>query len=387
MRPSAEERVSSNRRSQVSLTVALCLLGWVLGWWALGRPRRVDGLDPTSVLPPLTIVVPARDEAASIGALLGDLRADPALRTARVVVVDDHSTDDTAAIAASFEGVEVIAAPALPVGWAGKPWACHCGVTATATDSAPGDLIAFIDADVRVRPGAIPRLAADHATRGGLLSVQPRHDAQRWYEQLSAVFNVVVMMGVGTGDPSGATGAFGPLLLTSRSDYLSVGGHSAVRDQIVEDLALAASYRAADLPLAVLDGGSQVRFRMYPEGLGQLVEGWTKNFAVGAGATPPMRLVAIVVWITAAVSAALSPFEVLRGTLTAPTAWILYLLFAGQLFVMFRQVGRFRLATSVFFPIPLAFFLAVFLRSLWSTYVRRSVTWRGRSISTARPRS
>jgi 4,4'-diaponeurosporenoate glycosyltransferase len=386
MRPSDEERVSSKRRSQVSFTVALCLLGWLLGWWALGRPRRVDDLVATPSLPPLTIVVPARNEAASIGSLLGDLGADPALRGARVVVVDDHSTDDTAAIAAGFDGVEVLTAPALPPGWAGKPWACHCGATATAPDADPGDLLVFLDADVRVRPGALPRLVGAHAATGGLLSVQPRHETRRWYEQLSAVFNVVAMMGVGTGDPNGATGAFGPLLITSRDDYLAVGGHGAVRGQVVEDLALAARYRESGRPLAVLDGGSQVRFRMYPEGLGQLVEGWTKNFAVGAGATPPLRLLAIVIWVTAVGSAAFSVVDVVRGALPATAAWILYVLFVGQLFLMFRQVGRFRVLTSVLFPIPLAFFLAVFVRSLWSTHVRRSVTWRGRSISTVRTR-
>lgn len=370
----------------MSFTVVLCLLGWVLGWWALGRPRRVDELGPVGPLPPLTIVIPARNEAASIGSLLGDLRSDPALAAARVVVVDDHSVDATASIAASFDRVEVLSAPELPVGWAGKPWACDHGVTATAPDAGPADVIVFLDADVRVRPGAVPRLVREHSAHGGLLSVQPHHEPRRWYEQLSAVFNVVAMMGVGTGDPKGATGAFGPLLITSREEYLAVGGHRSVRDQIVEDLALAAKYRGAGMPLTVLDGGSQVSFRMYPEGLGQLVEGWTKNFAAGAGATPPLRLLAIVIWVTAAGSAAMSAVDVVRGTLPATAAWILYLLFVGQLLVMFRQVGRFRFSTAVLFPIPLAFFLAVFVRSLWSTHVRRSVTWRGRSISTARSR-
>ena len=372
----------------MSVTLVLCLLGWVLGWWAFGRPRRVDDLPPASqLLPPLTIVIPARNEAASLGSLLADLRDDLALSGSRIVVVDDHSADDTAAIASRFEGVEVLRAPALPTGWAGKPWACHSGVVATAPEAGTGDVVVFLAADVRVRPGALPRLVQDHAAGGGLLSVQPRHETRRWYEQLSAVFNVVAMMGVGSGDPRGATGAFGPLLVTARADYLAVGGHGAVRDQVVEDLALATRYREAGHPLSALDGGSQVRFRMYPEGLGQLVEGWTKNFAVGAGATPPLRLLSIVVWVTAATAAAASSVDVIRGTLPAISAWTLYLLFVGQLLVMFRQVGRFRLLTSLLFPIPLAFFFAVFARSLWMTHVRRSVTWRGRSISTARSRS
>lgn len=374
------------RKVPFVFTVAMCLLGWAIGWWALGRPRRVDALVPHELLPPLTIIIPARNEAATIGLLLGDLNADPALRTARIVVVDDHSSDGTAAVSRRFDGVTVLSAPALPTDWAGKPWACHNGVVASAQGAAREDLLLFLDADVRVAPGAIGRLVADHIGRGGLTSVQPRHETERWYEQLSAVFNVVAMMGVGTGDRRGATGAFGPLILTTRADYSVAGGHQAVRNDVVEDLALAASYRAAGLPVSVLDGGSSVRFRMYPEGVGQLVEGWTKNFAVGAGSTPPVRLVAIIVWVTAAGAGAAASFEAARGTLPALSAFLLYLLFLGQFVFMFRQVGRFRLLTAVLFPIPLAFFVAIFLRSLWSTYVRRSVTWRGRTISTAKAR-
>lgn len=369
----------------MSVTVVFCVVGWVLGWWALGRPRRVDDLRAARSTPPLTIVIPARNEAASIGHLLGDLRADPDLATARIVVVDDHSGDDTAAIASRVDGVRVLPAPGLPAGWAGKPWACQYGADTTAAGGSADDVLVFLDADVRIRPGAIGRLVDDHLRRGGLTSVQPRHETRRWYEQLSAVFNVVAMMGVGTGDRRGATGAFGPVMICTRSEYEAAGGHRAVRSSIVEDLAMAARFRDAGRPVAVLDGGAAVRFRMYPEGLGQLVEGWTKNFAVGAGSTPALRLVAIVVWVTAASTAA-AGLDVTSGALPAASAWVLYALFAGQFLVMFRQVGRFRLVTSLAFPVPLAFFVAVFLRSLWCTHVRRSVTWRGRSIPTARAR-
>lgn len=366
------------------MTVAFCILGWLLGWVALGRPRQVHQIRRPGVADPrpLTVVIPARNEQSSLAGLLTDLTEDPELSGARVIVVDDHSTDRTAELAASFSGVTVLSAPALPEGWTGKSWACHVAVQHG--ELAADDVVVFLDADVRMEPGALGRLRAAHAEHGGLVSVQPWHVTERWYEQLSALFNVIAIMGTGAGHR--ANGAFGPVMLTSFGEYRRVGGHTAVRDEVVEDLAIAANFRACDLPVSVLEGGADIRFRMYPDGLGQLAEGWTKNFALGAGSTPPLRLIATVIWVTAMGSAAIAVVDAARGELEVLWAVLLYGSFVAQAEVMFRQVGRFRALTSVLYPVPLVFFVGIFLRSLWRVHVRHNVTWRGRTISTARPR-
>ena len=107
---------------------------------------------------------------------------------------------------------------------------------------------------------------------------------------------------------------------------------------------------------------------MYPNGLGQLVEGWTKNFAGGAANTRPLTLVLLIAWMS--------------GLLTAWQSPILYGAYVVQLAVLFRRVGRFSPLTALVYPIPLAFFLGVFVRSLALTFVRRQVRWRGRTIGT-----
>ena len=366
----------------------LVVAGWLLGWWAFGRPRTVDRLPAHGHGRPspvdgrsVSVVVPARNEATSLPLLLSDLAiARPA--GSEVVVVDDHSTDGTAQLAASFDFVTVVPAPPLPPGWTGKPWAC-----ATGAEAAHGDVLVFLDADVRVDDGALDRLLSERDERGGLVSVQPWHTAERAYERLSALFNVIALMGIGAGSRKQPTGAFGPVMVTSRADYDAAGGHAAVHDQVVEDVALAQAYRDADVPVEVLAGERSVRFRMYPDGPRSMLQGWTKNFVTGAGSTAPLRLGAIVVWVTSLGASLGVLFDGLSGDLPVGLFPPIYAAFVGQLVWMFRRTGSFGLRTALVYPVLMAFFAVVFARSAWRTYVRRSVTWRGRAVpvGTARP--
>ena len=125
--------------------------------------------------------------------------------------------------------------------------------------------------------------------------------------------------------------------------------------------------------MTVLGGRGTVDFRMYADGIGQLVEGWSKNFASGAVRTSPITLILIVAWLSGCISA---PF-------TAWGSWAgaaVYAVYAAQLAVLFGRVGRFPRWVAVLYPLPLAGFLAVFLRSLVSTFIGRGVPWKGRRV-------
>lgn len=387
----------------MSVTIAVCALGWIAGWLLLGRVRPVSELartEPSTVtrrvgLQGVTVVVPARNEATNITGLLEGLcnPHDPTSPPDRILVVDDHSTDDTATLARQYQGVEVIAAPPLPDRWTGKSWACSTGAQHRAhtvpeaplrsPGTPPEDVLVFLDADVRLDRAAVAEVVAVRDAHGGLVSVQPWHRTVRWYEQLSCLFNVVAVMGTAAGARSGPTGAFGPVLVSSRADYDRIGGHATVRSEVVEDLAIAQRYLDSGLPVRVFRGGDTIQFRMYPGGLRQLVEGWTKNFAAGAGSTGMLRLAATVWWITCLGSAAFALEDAVRGDLPVGVGVSLYLAFVVQLLMMFRQVGSFGVLTAALYPIPLVFFLLIFIRSLWRTHVRHNVTWRGRAVSTA----
>lgn len=382
---------------------------WGAGTWLLWRIGTCAGTVGAGRAG-ATVVVPARNEEDNLPRLLASLAAqDPP--AAQVIVVDDDSTDSTAEVARRA-GATVVPAGPLPPGWTGKAWACAIGADAagpgggagTALDgegegdlreirsdkrtasrgSAGGGTLVFLDADTVVEPGGLSCILGEHRRRGGLVSVQPFHMTERPYEALSAFFNLVSMMGVGAFTPrrrARPTGAFGPCLVSSSTDYATAGGHAHpdVRGRVVEDVALAQRYTAAGLPVSVLGGRGTIAFRMYPEGPAQLVEGWTKNFATGAASTRPATFVLISLWLSGCISAAWS--------LPAPAAAGVYLAYAGQLAWMLRRIGRFGWWPALLYPLPLVFFLAVFARSLILTHLRGEVRWRGRTIATRSTRS
>jgi 4,4'-diaponeurosporenoate glycosyltransferase len=390
--------------------LVVLVLGWLAGYWLLARlprPRRIGTLSAIDAAPPepgrpappaqrratLSVVIPARDEERSIGALLASLSTQT--RPAdQVVVVDDQSGDDTAQLACRA-GVTVVAGTSPPEGWTGKSWACHQGAV-----RATGDLLVFLDADVTLAPEALDRLEDEHRRAGGLVSVEPFHRIERLYERLSAVCNIVSVMGTGafTGPPwRSAPMAFGPCLVVSRLDYDRIGGHAhtEVRGRIAEDVALARRTLASGRPVRLLAGRDVVSFRMYPGGIRQLVQGWTKMLGLGASRARPEVTALVALWTTAALIAA-------RAGLTLAGRWLglvagrggrrrpcgrelieagAYGAFAFQSWWMLRRLGRFGIATSVLFPVPLAAFVGLFARSAALALARRPVRWRGRVVA------
>lgn len=365
--------------STVSIYFLTLIARWLAGWYLGGRPRR---LTPSRAATSTTIsvIVPARNEALLLPRLLDSLDHQTR-RPHETIVVDDSSADGTAQLA-RVAGATLIESGPLPAGWTGKTWACARGAA-----YASGDLLVFLDADTAVSPGFLDALLAEHERCGGLISVQPYHRMERAYERLSACFNIVSGMGIGASSVRRAarlTGAYGPCLALSRADYDACGGHAAVAGEVLDDVALARRIRAEGLPQVVFVGCDLISFRMYPSGPRSLVEGWSKNFASGAGATPFLRLVAIVAWISALIEVGLavatgvvfSPFG--RPPPAMQVVW--YGLFVLQLAVMLRRAGNFG-ATALVFPVAVAAFVVVFARSLFVT-IRGEVSWKGRVVPT-----
>jgi 4,4'-diaponeurosporenoate glycosyltransferase len=301
----------------------------------------------------LSLIIPARNEAHNLPRLLDSIRAQPT-PPFEVLVVDDASTDATASVATAH-GAIVIPSQTLPDGWRGKPWACHQGALA-----AKGSHLLFLDADCWFQPGGIDQILSRY--HSGALSVAPYHAIEKPYEELSAFFNLIMVAST-TGH-----GLFGQMLLVDRARYDQTGGHHEVKGRVLENLRLAAFYRAAGVPVSSFPGRGMLAFRMYPEGLSSLVEGWTKGFASGASETPRAAVVLVALWITGLMVALIS----------LPWTPLPYLAFAVQFGVMLKRVGSFSWLTALLYPVPLAFYLAVFVRSL-----RRSgkeVTWKGREF-------
>ncbi len=326
--------------------------------------------------PRLSVIVPARNEERNLPRLLVSLSTQ-GIQPHEIIVVDDDSTDRTSDVARAA-GAIVIESKPLPEGWTGKTWACTQGA-----DTATGEILLFLDADTFFEDGGLRTILDTYLDGRGALSVAAYHSVERLYEELSAFFNILMVAGTGAfaigGRNRPATGLLGPFLMVDRQSYAAVGGHGAVKDKILENLHLARTFRERGVLTRCLGGRGSFNIQMYPEGLRSLIQGWSKAFAFGAAETPTWIMLASVGWFTGAILAAAF---LVWGTIASTMAlWLgagLYLLFVLQLQCILRRIGAFRLVTSVFYPIPLCFYQAVFARSMYLRLCGKRVSWKGR---------
>jgi len=277
--------------------------------------------------------------------------------------------------------VKVVQSEPLPAGWTGKTWACHQGA-----QLATGDVLLFLDADTTVERDGFVQIMDTYLEAEGVLSIQPYHRTRRLYEELSSFFNVIMMGAIDAFSVLGGklkpTALFGAVLVLSRKHYVESGGHEKVKGKVVEDVALAKELRKSGIPIRCRGGKGAVSFRMYPHGLRQLVDGWSKGFAWGAAQIAVPSLLVTFAWIVGSLGTvrylAESSFA---GNTTAIALWAsLYLAYAAQLYWMLFRIGTFRVYTALFYPVSLLFFIAVFARSSLLVLLGRRVNWKARTI-------
>jgi 4,4'-diaponeurosporenoate glycosyltransferase len=330
----------------------------------------------------ISVIIPARNEAHNLPSLLRSLAAQERAPE-EIIVVDDGSDDGTAEVAARL-GARVVAAEPMPGGWVGKTWACWTGARA-----ARGDLLVFLDADTILTGGALAALASTQRADGGLVSVMPLQAIRRPYEALAAVLNIVVMAGVNAFSPLGRrlppTGCFGACVVCRREEYFAAGGHGAVKGRIAEDFALGRKYRSLGIPVTCYGGRGTASVRMYPDGLRSLVEGFTKNMAIGSSDIRRDFKALIAGWISGATLCAIAFLASLTPALAVYRTMeiVFYAFYAVQMYWMLRRIGNAGPLAALLFPFPLAFFHLVYLRSVHSVRRRNCVTWKGRIISSS----
>jgi glycosyltransferase involved in cell wall biosynthesis len=237
--------------------------------------------------PQVSIVIPARNEEASLGSCLESLVAQTGV-SFEIIVVDDHSTDRTREIAQSFSivrsavrsAVRVIEAGPLPAGWTGKN-----NAVATGAREARGGWLLFTDADTVHLPGSLAEAWSEaRENQADLLSYSPEQIAVTFWEMavLPVVFAELAKQYPPSkvSDPnSPEAAANGQYILITREAYDAVGGHAAIASEILEDVALARAVKASGRKIRFRYAPTRVRTRMY-RNFRQLREGWTKNLAL-----------------------------------------------------------------------------------------------------------
>ena len=227
--------------------------------------------------PEVSVIIPARNEedclADCLATLAGQVQTDY-----EVIVVDDHSTDNTGAIAGNFP-VRLIAADPLPAGWSGK-----CNAAWSGAQVAKGKWLLFTDADTRHAASSVAQgLQEAREHDAALLSYSPTQEVHSFAER--ALMPVIFAELAATYPPkqvcdprSPAAAANGQYLLVRRDVYDAVGGHAAIADAILEDVELARRVKQAGYKLRfrMSDVVSTRMYRSFP----QLWEGWTKNLAL-----------------------------------------------------------------------------------------------------------
>jgi glycosyltransferase involved in cell wall biosynthesis len=325
----------------------------------------------------VSVIVPARDEEACLGACLESLAAQTGVDF-EIILVNDGSTDHTREIAESFPQVRVVDAEAPPSGWTGKNNAMTTGAKI-----ARGGWLLFTDADTVHLPGSLAGAVSEAKQRdAALLSYSPQQEVRGFWEK--AVMPVIFAELAATYRPSlvsdprsPAAAANGQYILIAREAYDVIGGHAAVSHSLLEDVALARAVKVSGRRIFFRFGGDAVRTRMY-RSFAQLREGWTKNLALLFPSPIRLALLRLTEFVLIAGGLAAAVTAALRGHFEpAVTAAILALTIYGFLLNRIRK-AHFSWQANALSLAGLLLFAYLLLRSRLS-HKQGSVRWKGRA--------
>lgn len=364
------------------LALVCALLPGLIAWINLSILRTPE--PDLDVRAKVSVLIPARNEAEVIAATVRAALASAGVAL-EVLVGDDQSTDDTAAIvsaiAATDPRLRLVPIPPLPDGWTGKNHAC-----ARLAEAAQGTHLLFVDADVTLAPPAAAALAA-HARRtdAALVSGVPRQHMGSLGERLTVpMINFLLvgylpmaMMRASLRPSLGA--ACGQLVLVARSAYQDIGGHGALRMSLHDGVVLPRRFRSAGYRTDLVAAHALATCRMY-RGFGQSWAGFSKNAREGM-ATPG----ALPVWTLLLAGGHVLPWLLLILALCGiGSGTAAFLAFAAALLSLATRaaitlVTREPAGTILLHPLTVLVALAI----QWTALLRRkgagTPMWKGRS--------
>ncbi len=364
--------------------LALALAGTaLLNFWLFRKPRALVAHTSEADLPLISVLVPARDEAENIESCVRSLLS-LNYPNYEVLVLDDHSSDDTYAILCRLRDqdgrLRVLIGAELPAGWYGKPFACW-----QLAQAARGEMLLLTDADCGFSPDALLlALGAQRGHRADVVSLVPDLRCEGFWESLLIPLQYFVIFAFlptwlirPTPFPwfAAANGAF---LFLSRETYFAVDGHRAVRAQLAEDVKFAQHVKRAGRSLWYGDGSCTYHVRMY-DGLPAVWRGFSKNLFPAFSKNLPLLLGVVFFLLNVLV---LPPLWLLAGWASgAAWAWLPLLAFALPALVrlgLTLRFGRDSGGYALLNPLAWGLVIGIALTSAYQGVWGRGNAWKGR---------
>lgn len=350
----------------------------------------IDTSETTDDQSLVSICIPARNEEYVIERCVKSA-LDQNYNNFEVLVLDDNSTDNTPDILANlskqYSSLKILEGYSKPGDWLGKPWACH-----QLSEQAMGDVLIFIDADVWLERTAIAR-SVNALKDSDAITVWPKQEIQTFWEKL-----IIPMIYYGLysllpakyveENPKWVPAPFrkrigvqfaaacGQFIGFNRYAYDRIGGHSSVKNQVVEDVELAKVIKRQDLKITMYDGLNTVNCRMY-RSHHEIFEGLRKNFFVGFGRNTILFLFMSVMQFIVYIAPVFILFfgdthqriyaAAILGTILLQR-WILDLRFKWNPVMSFLQ------------PLTILWFEVLGIRCLWDHYTGKKAQWKGREV-------
>ncbi len=354
------------------------------------QPLNLPNISKTDSESFLSIIIPARNEAENITRCLNSL-VNQTYTNYEVVVVDDGSTDGTdikvKEIGERHEKIKLIRNDGLPPEWTGKNYALYLGVM-----EARGDWLLFIDADTELYPDAISKAIQFAASNNiDMLSFSPEQELKSLWEVavqpvifdfLKSKYNYDEI-----NDPyQDIAAANGQFILIKRKAYESIGGHKAIKGEILEDVSLAKRIKDKGYSLYFNYGLGIARCRMY-RSLGGIINGWSKNLFALLDYNIKDFLKAI---LSLGFFSVLPFFLILYSyilfitrTSTLNITLFILALILGAL-IIWTQLYRWKergypRTSALIYPLGATLAIVLFLLSAYKNLIKEKINWKGRT--------